>query len=185
MDYRCHLKPTSGGSTCKSSCSTSLSRTILDLPDRGALPGRLVPAYRRTLDICASRFTNRSFSIFETGIFRYFVAVLQVRDEGFPVEWTMLQWHVSDNEGRKYSSFHAVSRTRCWTCEYDAALVPNVPRAIGRQSNIGGHGIVDIVHHVLNDGGREGSEERSDRGKPDEAGATASCASQLGMGTAR
>jgi len=68
---------------------------------------------------------------------------LQARDENFPVDSTMLQLNVSDDSGRKYSSFHAVSKTRCWTCKKDVARMPSAPEAIGRHLTIGRHCIVD------------------------------------------
>jgi hypothetical protein len=68
--------PLSGGSTCKTSRSTSLSRTIVDFPDRGPLPRRVVPAYRCFSLLCRPvlhRFSCHAFfSLENRSICRYF-----------------------------------------------------------------------------------------------------------------
>lgn len=88
-------------------------KSCLDFPDAETPPDHLVPAYRCT-PACASSILLGGFKIVEA--FDIFIGVLQARDKGFPVALSIVRLHVSDDSGRKYISFHAVSRTRGWTC---------------------------------------------------------------------
>jgi hypothetical protein len=128
------------------------------LPNAEPSPARVVPAYPRTRDLCFidSPFLRDAFS-------RRRIAgwLSYARDEGLPVELSIVRLHVSDGSGRKYTSFHASRRRDAESTRTGktAGLVPSISGVgyIRCHSTIGQHWNKD-VRSGLSELGRESGE---------------------------
>lgn len=132
----------------KPSRSTSLSRMILDFPDREPVPARLVPAYHCNTDL---RFIDSGSPFMPSSVCR----MARYFDRRPASAGCMLSRRIDGGSVARFGRFR--SKIQFVSCRLEeemldvravVGLVPNLSEAIGRQRIIGRHCIVGSAEVV-------------------------------------